>query len=275
MKNIFFGLILAFSVSIAQAQSNLQVDNIGAGGDVPDVNFGLTTRDPIRVEDQRNPVIEFWASPNNSSGNIVQQGYVDWFYNTQSAARTFRMISTGSSTTNIQIGTLRGNTGFLNTFSIQGGDYPSGSSVPSFVWSGPSSAQMFLYPSGDLCINGSVTCPSDLRLKKNILPLTSVLPSLLAINGYRYSWIDEDKRGSDTQIGLIAQEVQSVYPELVVENEQGQLSVKYDKMVPVLVAAINEQQAMIEELSTMVKTQQTQIDELSRGKRKRSRVKRK
>lgn len=231
--------------------------------------------DTFKVVHQFNPAIRFFASPNQSLNNADVEGIVDWFYNNNNNQRKFRMYSVGDASTNIQLSTLRGNTGLLNSFEIQGGDYPSQSSVPSFVWNGPSSAQMFYYPDGDLFINGSVIGPSDIRLKKNIMPLKSALSSLESINGYKYNWIDESKRGSAVHIGLIAQEVQAVYPELVDANAKGELSVKYDKMIPVLVEAIKEQQAMIEELTATVQAQQNQIEALNTPKKKRSLFKRK
>jgi len=99
---------------------------------------------------------------------------------------------------------------------------------------------------GNAVFAGTVMGMSDLRLKKDIVPLTDALSSLSQINGYRYNW--KNRNNSDDQIGLIAQEVQSLYPELVKENEEGMLSVSYTKMVPVLLEAIKEQQEMIKEL---------------------------
>ena len=74
-----------------------------------------------------------------------------------------------------------------------------------------------------------------------------------------------------TQIGVIAQEVQKLFPELVKENAKGELSVNYSGLIPLLITAMKEQQQLIENqqkqndaLSTQVKEQQLQIEELKK-----------
>ena len=102
---------------------------------------------------------------------------------------------------------------------------------------------------GTAWLQGSLTQNSDARLKKNIRPLSNTLFSLRQLNGYTYNWKDESN--PDEQIGLLAQELQKVYPQLVKEHD-GKLSVNYSGMVPVLLQAIKEQQAEIDELKKLV-----------------------
>jgi trimeric autotransporter adhesin len=99
---------------------------------------------------------------------------------------------------------------------------------------------------------GILSQNSDLRLKKNIIPLSNTIKSLQQLNGYTYNWKDE-KRDSTQQIGLIAQEVQKVYPQLVKQNADENLSLNYIGLVPVLLEGIKEQQKEIEELKQAVK----------------------
>lgn len=89
---------------------------------------------------------------------------------------------------------------------------------------------------------------SDRRLKKDIQPLSNSLDNLNQLNGYAYHWKD-DKRSDRGQIGVIAQEVQAVYPELVEENGEGMLAVSYSGLVPVLIEAVKEQQTQIDLLA--------------------------
>ena len=110
---------------------------------------------------------------------------------------------------------------------------------------------------GDATLAGTLTQNSDRRLKKNIRPLETALPNLLQISGYTFNW-KAANRSTDTQIGLIAQEVQAVYPELVAESNDGTLSVNYVGLVPVLIEALKTQQAEIEKLSAEV----SEMDEL-------------
>jgi len=103
---------------------------------------------------------------------------------------------------------------------------------------------------GNANLSGSLTTNSDARLKKDIVPLSNSLEAIQQLSGYSYHW--KDASNPEEQIGLLAQEIQKVYPQLVKENEQGTLSVSYSGMVPVLLEAIKEQQKQIEELKKML-----------------------
>lgn len=104
---------------------------------------------------------------------------------------------------------------------------------------------------------------SDERLKTNIQTITSSLDTIKALRGVQFDWTNEIdpefKIGSEqsgTQIGLIAQEVEQVLPEVVKPNGvKDYKTVEYDKIVAVLIEAIKEQQQQIDNL-------QQQIDSL-------------
>jgi len=96
---------------------------------------------------------------------------------------------------------------------------------------------------GNAFLQGVLTQSSDARLKTNIVPLSKTLNAIQEINGYTYHWKDESN--PDQQIGLLAQELQKVYPQLVNENANGELSVNYIGMVPVLLEAIKELQKKV------------------------------
>jgi hypothetical protein len=99
--------------------------------------------------------------------------------------------------------------------------------------------------SGDGYLKGALTQNSDARLKKDIVPLSNSLEAIQQLSGYSYHW--KDASNSEEQIGLLAQEIQKVYPQLVKENEQGTLSVNYSGMVPVLLTAVKEQQKQLQQ----------------------------
>ena len=90
----------------------------------------------------------------------------------------------------------------------------------------------------------TITETSDERLKTNIVPLTNALDTVLALDGKAFV---KDGKAS---IGLIAQQVQRVLPQVVVtgEDEMQTLSVQYGNIVAVLIEAVKEQQKQIEEL---------------------------
>ena len=107
--------------------------------------------------------------------------------------------------------------------------------------------------SNDLTVSGDVVVSSDARLKSNIVSLGSTLSRLLLIDGKSYEMKGKQK------IGVLAQEIQEVFPELVSEDENEMLAVNYQGLVPVLINALKEQeskfekqQAEIEELKEMV-----------------------
>jgi hypothetical protein len=94
---------------------------------------------------------------------------------------------------------------------------------------------------------------SDVRLKTNFEPLTNVIDSIKQIHGLKYNF--KDSLSDKKSIGLIAQDVEKVFPEVVTTKEDGEKlkSIEYSNMVPILVEAIKEQQKMIEELQAAVK----------------------
>ena len=97
--------------------------------------------------------------------------------------------------------------------------------------------------------------------KLGVETLTDVVSKLEHIRGVSYTFIDE-KYGSGPQVGVIAQELQQVFPELVVQMENGYLGVDYLHLSGVLVQAIKEQQKEIEDLKTQMQNQQHQINEI-------------
>ena len=94
---------------------------------------------------------------------------------------------------------------------------------------------------GNFTASGDVTAFSDERLKSNVKTIDSALEKVQNLRGVTF-----DKDGREG-LGVIAQEVQAVIPQVVIENEE-YLSVAYGNMVGLLIEAIKEQQVQIEEL---------------------------
>src|SRR5210317_1673013 len=98
---------------------------------------------------------------------------------------------------------------------------------------------------------------SDRRWKENIKPIDNALNKILKIGGYEFDWKELSEEERKTQhgneghdIGVIAQEVEEVLPEVVTTRENGFKGVKYDKMVALLIEGMKEQQSQIEELKS-------------------------
>ena len=95
---------------------------------------------------------------------------------------------------------------------------------------------------------------SDRRLKDNITPIESPLEKLDKIGGYTFDWIEKKEVHSNKgrDVGVIAQEIEEVLPEVVTTKENGYKAVKYEKIVPLLIECIKEQQKQIDELKKMI-----------------------
>jgi len=110
---------------------------------------------------------------------------------------------------------------------------------------------------GDLTVKGDIIAygaPSDERYKENIKPIESALDKALKLQGVTFDWKESDSiLDIKEDIGFIAQDVQKVIPELVRENEDGKLSLRYQGVTPILLEAIKELKAEIEELKKQIK----------------------
>ena len=100
----------------------------------------------------------------------------------------------------------------------------------------------------DVTVNGDVVISSDERLKSNIVSLGSTLSKLLLIDGKSYEMKGKQK------IGVLAQEIQEVFPELVSEDDNEMLAVNYQGLLPVLINALKEQDEKINRLEILVET---------------------
>jgi len=109
-----------------------------------------------------------------------------------------------------------------------------------------------------------VTLTSDARYKKNIKPLKNSLAKISKMRGVSYQWKDENK-DQRNQIGVIAQEVEKIYPEFVHTDKNGMKAVNYAQMTAVLIESIKELNAKVESLeneNSVLKAQASEIDEL-------------
>ncbi len=100
--------------------------------------------------------------------------------------------------------------------------------------------RMTLDQTGNLFIDGIITQSSDARLKTNMVPLANCLQKISQLNGYHYNWTKEAQRDSTTQIGMLAQNVENEFPEVVHTDAEGFKSVAYQNLIPVMIEAIKE-----------------------------------
>jgi hypothetical protein len=132
------------------------------------------------------------------------------------------------------------------------GDGVTGSSTNGHGVYGFSSTNYAGYFQGNVLVTGclvasNLSCPSDARLKENIAPLSYGLPEVLRLRPVTWQWKDATK--TEPNLGLIAQDVEPVLPELILQNadNKGSLGLNYMGLIPVLVKGMQEQQAQIVE----------------------------
>ena len=101
----------------------------------------------------------------------------------------------------------------------------------------------------DLTIKGDILVSSDARLKANIVSLGSTLAKLLLVDGKTYTM----KKDGKQKIGLLAQDIKNVFPELVSQDDHEMLTVNYQGLIPVLINALKEQEAKISRLEQLTK----------------------
>jgi len=81
---------------------------------------------------------------------------------------------------------------------------------------------------------------SDKRLKDNLKPIKNSLDKISKLSGYEFDWNDKQETYQGHDVGVVAQEVEEVMPEVVEDREDGYKAVKYEKLVPLLIESIKE-----------------------------------
>ena len=131
----------------------------------------------------------------------------------------------------------------------------SGTSLP-LIYGDFTNGSEVVRINGNLEYTGDLTDVSDSRLKKDLLIIDNAVQKLNNINGYYFNWNDVAKENlvlnDNRQIGIIAQEVEKVFPELVSENGEGYKTMDYVKLTPILLQAIKEQQSQIETMEQRI-----------------------
>ena len=111
--------------------------------------------------------------------------------------------------------------------------------------------------SGDMFVDGLISASGDIiafassdeRLKDNVTPIGSAIDKINQIGGYEFDW-NSDSEHSGHDVGVIAQEIEKVLPEVVAQRKNGYLAVRYEKIVALLIQAVKEQQLQIDELKS-------------------------
>lgn len=117
-----------------------------------------------------------------------------------------------------------------------------------------------IYYTGGLVFN------SDANLKKNVQTLSGSLDRILKLRSVSFEFDKENHKDLNfkdgRQLGFIAQEMETVIPELVETMPNGYKGIQYDKLAPVIVEAIQEQQTQIEKQNSEIESLKKQVEEL-------------
>ena len=173
------------------------------------------------------------------------------------ALQTAGSITVGSSgTSNIYMGGASGN--YFRFHTNNSHTYFDGN-VGDIHWRQGSSTRFIFYmTTANMTVNGTVTQYSDSRLKDNIITIDGALNKVNQLRGVYYNRTDINT--SERQIGLVAQEVESVVPEVVhtANDELNTKSISYAQLNALLIEAIKEQQTIIDDLKSRIETLENQ-----------------
>ena len=214
----------------------------------------------------RGGAMRFWSSPAgttatermriNSAGNVGIGTSSPYQHLALDGAGSGALAITGASGGQFLLMGNRDSSGVNNPAIIEAANgnlyFGHGNSWTNSI--GGTMTTIMSMTSTGIVVTGTITatgsCCSDIRLKKNIQAIPSPLDRVLRLRGVGFEWRRDEFKDRNfpkgKQIGVIAQEVEKEFPELVSEDAQGFKGVAYEKLGPILIEAIKEQQKEID-----------------------------
>ena len=248
------GQIAVATITSIISNSDITIDPNGTGN----VVFGTGAQ--VKINDVT-------AASSTITGALVVSGGVgvaeDIYVGGQIAVATITSIISNSDITIDPNGT--GNVVFGTGAQVKINDVTAASSTitGALVVSGGAGVGGNIYLGGELRASGNITAynSSDIRFKENVTTITNAIAALTQINGVRFDWTKDyitNNGGEDgyfvrkNDVGVIAQEIKTVLPEIVGTRDDGFLAVRYEKIIPLLIEAIKEQQTQIDNLKSVI-----------------------
>ena len=229
------------------------------------------------------------AGNSNSGSNNTFVGYGAGYFNTSGTGNVFLGYLAGPSTTDLSNKlyidnssttspliygdfdlnrlAFNGNVGINRTAysNVSLGVSPGSQTYGIYVDAGATYAAYFNGPTW--CTSGT-WAGSDVRYKKNIEKLNGSLEKILKLRGVSYEWKTEEFKNNGFNdgetIGLIAQELEKVIPELVMTGPDGFKAVAYDKLTAVIIEGMKEQQSQIENLKQENEKLREEVSEIEK-----------
>jgi len=237
------------------------------------------------------------AGRDNNGGNNVFIGRGTGRYVTAGTNNVYMGIGAGGDNAegdnNTYIGTLAGGNGVSGSKNVYIGNFTGGGAVGdsnvfigNFAGYSESGSQKLyidntstssplikgdfnsncLQVNGNFYYTGSFGACSDARYKKNIQPISNALSYIMKLQGINYYWRQNEfpdvPFSNRKQIGLIAQDVEKLIPELVSENNDGYKTIDYAKLTPLLIESIKSQQESIEKQKLLINELVKRIEKL-------------
>jgi hypothetical protein len=218
------------ATGLALAVTGATVGNVGIGG-APSNLYKLNVNGTI-----------------NTTGSVTSVGVVSSGQISASAASNIVVSGTGAVRTNRILAnsgalvTIENNTTVSGNATVTGTLGAGATTLANLVVNG-ANPRLKVDLAGDVTAHAFMHW-SDESLKEDIVPITGAIDKVKAINGVYFKY----KGKEEQSIGLIAQNVEKVVPEVVVTGADGIKTVDYSALVPLLIEAVKEQQVIIEEL---------------------------
>ena len=207
----------------------------------------VVVKNSITVEGgENNNILSSFEGPVRFANDVSSDGELT-INGTLTIAGDFNIEPTATANVTPTFGNVQIAQTTLNTVDTLTGDFVIGAAAGSTV-----SISTTTTIDGDLLVTGNVTAfyPSDIALKDDITRIENSVDKINNLSGNTFTW--NDKAGSLTgtkDLGVIAQEVEEYFPELVVTDKHGVKKVRYEGLIPVLIEGIKELKSKIDDIN--------------------------
>ena len=244
--------------ALSSGNTNVLFRSYGDSYTLNDLGVGISTpaaRLHVDHPTTTTPVLSFGGA----AGQILQSENSEFAFGLTAASPYPLYIqgrNSGNTSRNINLQPIGGNIGITQASPSQ--RLHVGGNVMANRYYGATSTSYYLDPNqtGDsIRVIGDIVAyySSDKRYKENIKPIESPIEKVKAISGVTFEWNEKShKETGKKDVGVIAQEVEEVLPEIVQTRDNGYKAVDYQKLTAVLIEAVKDQQKQIDELKSII-----------------------